>query len=207
MATPANCGGTGSCAAKSLVRKDATHWYYWNANATALNFGEWSGIGTNTVTLKASDGAANSLVATIGTYDPVHDAVIHVVYYGSNRVLKVALSTFTETNTALDASCPAAGASLMGFSYDPHTQKILIFPNSSVNAPTGNTLYLMDTTTLVCSSWVAPGDAIPTANHDGSGNSNGTFGRLQCGVTINGQIDLCALLNDYGQAVLIIRTP
>jgi hypothetical protein len=206
MATPANCGGTGSCAAKSLIRKDSTHWYYWNANATALNFGEWSGIGTNTVTLKSSDLAANSLVATIGDYDPVNDTVVTIAYYGSNRVLKTPLSTFVTADTALDASCPTLGTSLMGFSYDPATQKFLIFPNSSVNNPTGNTFYLMDPVALTCSSWTAPGDPVPTANHDGSGNSNGTFGRLRCGVTINGQTNLCVLLNDWNQAVLVIRT-
>jgi hypothetical protein len=204
-AGPSGCGGTGSCAAKSIVRKDGTHWYWWAANTTQLNFVEYSGVGTHTVTRKADDAAANSMVASIGVYDPVNDATIHVMYYGSNRVVKVALSTFTVTDTALDASCPSAGASLMGFSYDPGTSKILIFPNSSVNSPTGNTFYLMDPVALTCSSWTAPGSAVATANHAG-GNSNGTFGRLQCGVTINGQANLCVLLNDYGQAVYVIRT-
>jgi hypothetical protein len=205
MATNANCGGTGSCNNAALVRKDSTHWYYWMANAAVLNFGEYNPA-TNTVTRKADDAAANSIGGASGIYDPVHDATIHILYYGSNRVVKVALSGFTVTDTAIDASCPSVGVSLMGFSYDPASGKGLIFPNKSTNNNTGNTFYLMDTSTLTCSSWSAPGDSIAAANHDGSGNSNGTFGRLQCGVTINGQTNLCVLLNDYNQPVYVIRT-
>jgi hypothetical protein len=203
-AGPSGCGGTGSCAAKAIVRKDSNHWYWWAANTTQLNFVEYGGPGTNTVTRKADDVAANSMVASIGDYDPVHDSVVHIMYYGSNRVVKVALSGFSVSDTALDASCPAVGASLMGFSYDPGTAKFIIFPNSSVNSNTGNLFYLMDPVALTCTSTTLPGSAIGTANHS-AGNSNGTFGRLRCNVTIAGQSNLCVLLNDYGQVVDVLR--
>lgn len=201
----AGCGGTGSCGAAAVVRKDSTHYYWWIANTTQLDFVEYGGPGTNTVTRKISDGAANSMVASIGDYDPVHDAVVHVMYYGSNRVLKVSLSGFAETNTALDASCPSVGASLMGFAYEPGIGKFVFFPNSSVNNNTGNTFYLMDPVALTCTSTTLGGSTIATANHDGGGNSNGTFGRWRCGLTIDGQNNLCALLNDYNQPVYVVR--
>jgi hypothetical protein len=189
--------------AMAIVRVDDTHYYYWAVNSSVLSIGEYNPA-TNTSTRKANDVAANTMVASVGAYDPVHDTVIHVIDYGSKVVEKYDRAGVSNTTTALDASCPT-GTAAMGFAYDPASGKILIFPNSSVNVPTGNTFYLMDTTALTCSSWTAPGDSIPTANHFG-GDSNGTFGRLQCGVTINGQPNLCVLLNDYNQKVFVVRT-
>jgi hypothetical protein len=165
---------------------------------------EYGGPGTNTVTRKADDVAANSMVASIGDYDPVHDSVVHIMYYGSNRVVKVALSGFSVSDTALDASCPAVGASLMGFSYDPGTAKIHDLSELIGKQQYGEPFYFMDPVALTCTSSTLPGSAIGTANHS-AGNSNGTFGRLRCNVTIAGQANLCVLLNDYGQVVDVLR--